>query len=82
MISGARPTLAGLVPAGHKVVLLDENVEPIDFDALHRFDVRAYCERHGLPYHETTWGRALLDTRVEVRRGWRVEEVFVGAPAA
>jgi radical SAM superfamily enzyme YgiQ (UPF0313 family) len=39
MISGALPTLAGLVPAGHEVVLLDENVEPIDFEALRRFDI-------------------------------------------
>ncbi|WP_428311676.1 radical SAM protein [Hydrocarboniphaga sp.] len=39
MITGALPTLAGLVPDGHHVELLDENVEPIDFDALARFDV-------------------------------------------
>src|SRR5581483_4999569 len=39
MITGALPTLAGLVPRGHEVVLLDENVEPIDFDSLRRFDV-------------------------------------------
>ena len=38
MISGALPTLAGLVPAGHEVVLVDENVQPIDFEALRRFD--------------------------------------------
>ena len=28
----ALPTVAGLTPAGHEVVLCDENVEPIDFD--------------------------------------------------
>lgn len=39
MISGALPTLAGLVPREHEVVLLDENVESIDFDALRRFDI-------------------------------------------
>ncbi|MBI4614591.1 MAG: DUF4070 domain-containing protein [Planctomycetes bacterium] len=39
MITGALPALAGLVPSGHEVVLLDENVEPIDFEALRRFDV-------------------------------------------
>jgi radical SAM superfamily enzyme YgiQ (UPF0313 family) len=39
MITGALPTLAGLVPDGHHVELLDENVEDIDFDALARFDV-------------------------------------------
>src|SRR5205807_5321146 len=39
MMSGALPTLAGLVPEGHEIVLLDENVESIDFEALRRFDV-------------------------------------------
>jgi radical SAM superfamily enzyme YgiQ (UPF0313 family) len=39
MVTGALPTLAGLVPAGHEVVILDENVEGIDFEALRRFDV-------------------------------------------
>src|SRR5438067_8422777 len=39
MITGALPALAGLVPAGHEVVLLDENVQPIDFEALRRFDI-------------------------------------------
>jgi radical SAM superfamily enzyme YgiQ (UPF0313 family) len=39
MITGALPALAGLVPAPHEVVLLDENVEAIDFEALRRFDV-------------------------------------------
>lgn len=39
MITGALPALAGLVPTGHEVVLLDENVEPIDFEALRRFDI-------------------------------------------
>jgi radical SAM superfamily enzyme YgiQ (UPF0313 family) len=39
MITGALPALAGLVPREHEVVLLDENVESIDFDALRRFDV-------------------------------------------
>ena len=26
------PTLAGLTPAGHTVILFDENIEAIDFD--------------------------------------------------
>jgi radical SAM superfamily enzyme YgiQ (UPF0313 family) len=39
MITGALPALAGLVPASHEVVLLDENVEDIDFDSLPRFDI-------------------------------------------
>src|SRR4051794_37383726 len=39
MISGALPTLAGLVPAGHEVRLVDENIEQIDFESLRRFDV-------------------------------------------
>jgi hypothetical protein len=28
----ALPTVAGLTPSSHEVVLCDENVEPIDFD--------------------------------------------------
>src|SRR5258708_203854 len=35
----ALPVLAGLTPPGHEVVLLDENVEEIDFDALEAFDI-------------------------------------------
>jgi radical SAM superfamily enzyme YgiQ (UPF0313 family) len=38
MITGALPHLAGLV-AHHEVVLLDENVEEIDFSSLARFDI-------------------------------------------
>ncbi len=35
----ALPTLAGLTPPGHQVVLIDENIEEIDFDALEAFDI-------------------------------------------
>ena len=35
----ALPVLAGLTPSEHEVVLLDENVEEIDFDALESFDI-------------------------------------------
>jgi radical SAM superfamily enzyme YgiQ (UPF0313 family) len=35
----ALPVLAGLTPPEHEVVLVDENVEEIDFDALERFDI-------------------------------------------
>jgi radical SAM superfamily enzyme YgiQ (UPF0313 family) len=38
MVTGALPHLAGLVP-DHDVVLLDENVEDIDFASLKRFDI-------------------------------------------
>ena len=38
MITGALPQLAGLIP-DHEVVLLDENVEEIDFAALTSFDI-------------------------------------------
>lgn len=41
--------------------------------------VRAYCRRHGLPYHQTGWARALRDTHVHLSNGWRIEEVVVGA---
>jgi radical SAM superfamily enzyme YgiQ (UPF0313 family) len=39
MITGALPTLAGLVPAPHKVTIIDENVEDIDFESLRKFDI-------------------------------------------
>jgi radical SAM superfamily enzyme YgiQ (UPF0313 family) len=39
MANGALLSVAALVPPDHEVVLLDENVEPIDFDQLRRFDV-------------------------------------------
>lgn len=39
MMTGALPTLAGLVPAPHRVTIVDENVEDIDFEALRAFDI-------------------------------------------
>src|SRR5258708_24680309 len=39
MASGALVAVAVLVQIGHDVVIIDENVEPIDFNALQRFDV-------------------------------------------
>ena len=39
IIPGALPLLAALVPDGHQVTILDENVEKIDFAALRGFDV-------------------------------------------
>ena len=39
MANGALVSVAALVPPGHEVVLVDENVEPIDFESLRRFDV-------------------------------------------
>jgi radical SAM superfamily enzyme YgiQ (UPF0313 family) len=39
MANGALVSVAALVPAEHEVVLIDENVEPLDFDRLRRFDV-------------------------------------------
>src|SRR3954464_14720718 len=35
----ALPVLAGLTPPEHEVVLIDENVEEIDFDRLQTFDI-------------------------------------------
>src|SRR5207302_1487336 len=35
----ALPVLAGLTPPEHEVVLIDENVQEIDFDALKGFDI-------------------------------------------
>src|SRR5437660_12698637 len=38
MVTGVLSHLAGLIP-DHDVYLLDENVEPIEFESLHRFDI-------------------------------------------
>ena len=35
----ALPVLAGLTPPGHEIVLIDENIEEIDFDSLKSFDI-------------------------------------------
>ena len=35
----ALPVLAGLTPPEHEVVLIDENIQEIDFDALESFDI-------------------------------------------
>src|SRR5258706_5256693 len=37
--NGALVSVAALVPPGHEVVIIDENVERIDFKRLRRFDV-------------------------------------------
>jgi radical SAM superfamily enzyme YgiQ (UPF0313 family) len=39
MIAGGLPTVAGLVPAGHRVTIIDENVEEIDFESLRNYDI-------------------------------------------
>ena len=39
VVTGALPALAALAPPHCDVTLIDENVEPIDFDALKSFDV-------------------------------------------
>jgi len=39
MANGALVSVAALVPPEHEVVLIDENIESIDFDRLRRFDV-------------------------------------------
>jgi radical SAM superfamily enzyme YgiQ (UPF0313 family) len=39
MANGAMVGVAALVPEPHEVVILDENVETIDFESLRRFDV-------------------------------------------
>src|SRR6516225_5178058 len=35
----ALPVLAGLTPPEHQIVIIDENIEEIDFDALESFDI-------------------------------------------
>src|ERR1700738_5094484 len=39
MANGSVVAVAALVPAQHEVVIIDENVEPLDFESLRRFDV-------------------------------------------
>jgi fatty acid desaturase len=39
--------------------------------------VREYCEKHSLPYHETRWGRALMDTTRQIQHAWHAEEVVI-----
>src|SRR5437764_7388264 len=39
MANGALVSVAALVPAEHEVVIIDENIEPIRFERLRRFDI-------------------------------------------
>ncbi|HKP45651.1 MAG TPA: radical SAM protein [Pyrinomonadaceae bacterium] len=39
MANGSLVSIAALVPSGHEIVIIDENVESIDFTSLSRFDV-------------------------------------------
>src|SRR5207253_2103670 len=39
MANGSLIAVAALTPAQHEVVIVDENVEPLDFESLRRFDV-------------------------------------------
>jgi radical SAM superfamily enzyme YgiQ (UPF0313 family) len=39
MANGALVSVAALVPSEHEVVIVDENIEKIDFESLRRFDV-------------------------------------------
>ncbi len=71
------------------LVGLNRQIEHHVAQRLHHLDleraapiVRAFCQRHGLPYHETSWARALLDTTRHIGRAWEVEEVVLGGIAA
>lgn len=68
---------------------LDHQIEHHVAQTLHHFDlaraapiVRDYCARHGLPYNETGWLRALLDTSRQIHRGWRLAEIVVNGGSA
>lgn len=39
MANGALVSVAALIPPEHEVVIIDENIEPVDFESLRRFDV-------------------------------------------
>lgn len=46
MITGALPTLAGLIDRRHEIRLLDENVEEIDFEQLRGYDLVGVTGMH------------------------------------
>ncbi len=39
MANGALVSVAALIPPDHEVIIIDENIEPINFESLQRFDV-------------------------------------------
>lgn len=64
---------------------LDQQIEHHLVPRLSSFDlpkakpiVKAFCERNGLPYNETTWWRGLVDTQVRMNIGWDLPEIIVG----
>jgi fatty acid desaturase len=70
------------------LVGLDRQIEHHISPKLSHFDlepareiVQAYCSRHGLPYNEVSWLRSILDTSAQIERGWKLDEIVVGAPA-
>jgi fatty acid desaturase len=70
---------------GFTLVGLNRQIEHHLAQKLNHFDlekaapiVRDYCARHGLPYHETGWLRALVDTSRQIHRGWSLDEVVLG----
>jgi radical SAM superfamily enzyme YgiQ (UPF0313 family) len=88
----ALPVLAGLTPPEHEIVLLDENVEEIDFDALESFDIVGLT---GMTVQRDRMHEILLELRargiftvvggpwISVAEGWEkyeglIDVTFVG----
>lgn len=42
--------------------------------------VRAFCARHGLPYHEAGWFRSIADTHLKLARATDLGEIVLGDP--
>ncbi|MEL6887847.1 MAG: radical SAM protein [Pseudomonadota bacterium] len=73
MVAGGLPLLAALVPVPHSVTLIDEAVEPIDFEALKSFDVIGLT---GMIVQRDRMREILLDLRDHDA------QVIVGGPYA
>ncbi len=88
----ALPVLAGLTPPEHEIVLIDENVESIDFDDLERFDIVGLT---GMTVQRDRMREILLELRsrgiftvvggpwISVAEGWEryeglIDVTFVG----
>ena len=56
------PLIAALTPAGHSVTIVDENVEPIDYDRLAKADIVGLAWR--APFQLPPW-TARCRTRVQ-----------------
>ena len=61
------PLLAALTPAEHNVTIIDENVEPLDYDRIARADIVALT---GMNVQRTRMHEILTELRLAVRSPW------------